>query len=97
MLQYTVSVGIPNLKYEIIPTHRISITDGGLILHFYYAAEQKSYRQFDESEDRELLELEFAKAIELGPGHFEPLAIDAKTAYSLQRVGDDEFILKALN
>ena len=95
-MQYTVATGIPNIKYGIIPSHKISVSDGGLILHFHYVAEQRSFKQFNETEDRVLLELVFDKAKDMKAGHFELRVINGNTTYKIKRVSEAEFILTAL-
>ena len=96
MIQMSVSAGIPQLKYGIIPTHKISMAHAEPVLFFYYVAESSEFRQFDEKSDIDLLQLAYAKGSEMKLGQFESFAIGEERNYHLQRVSDTEFVLKSL-
>ena len=96
MIEYTVSVGVPQLALRITPTHRITIGYAKEIFTYWYVQDKSKVQPFDEANDLSLVELMFAKGQELSPGQAESLALGSNGIYRLQRINAHVFIITSM-
>ena len=96
MIEYTVSVGTPQLALRITPTHRITIGYANEIFTYWYVQDKSKVQPFDEANDLSLVQLMFAKSQELLPGQNESFALGTNRIYRLQRIDAHVFIITSI-
>ena len=81
----------------IVPSHKITISQGSDIYVYWYVKQNTNCRDFDILKDKKLVELMYSKGREMNLGIFETFQINNIRDYHLERRGSHEFIIKSLN
>ncbi|MDP1982855.1 MAG: hypothetical protein Q8K23_09915 [Sulfuritalea sp.] len=96
MVSFEVSSGVALPQYNLVPSHKITVTHGSNVNIYWYVQEPATARPFDGVNDRDLVELMHAKGQEFTLGQFESFAMAPDRNYHLQRLTNQEFLIKSL-
>ncbi len=84
------------IETVMLPSHKITITQGSDTYIYWYVKSPAISDNFDKTKDMKLVELMHAKGNEMRLGGFESFSIGGQKDYHLERKASHEFIIKRL-
>ena len=96
MIEFQVFDGATKPSFGFVASHRIVVPSESGDITYWYVQRDPTVRPFDANEDKDLVELVYAKSRGFKVGEFESFAIGADRNYHVQNIGTHEFVLKSL-